>query len=263
MEPSALKQAADAEAAKAEEEYEGLSADERDEITSKPGDQGSATQDREDPTYAPAEPSKDQLRLAKDVYGELKEAHDLGASLTIQKLISIVDTHPNLCSPADWPGEEEELYVEAPVLREIGVPLLKGCEKLELEIKGIAWLFVNRTKWKSHGKTVRGRSKGLDVRAQFLAGGKKAFVEINYHLFKTMNPRQKVATVYAYLRRLDREGKGIAPDFSGFFDELTHFGAHTYRETIALQQAVQDGMQLKLPFQMSVLEALGPEDEKG
>ena len=262
MEPSALKDAAETEATQAEEEYKGLSPDERSELTSSPGDQGSATQDREDPTYAPAEPSKDQLQLAADLYGELKEAHDLGASLTIQKLISIVDVHPSLCSPSDWPGAEEELYLEAPVLREIGVPLLKGCEKLGLEIKGIAWLFVNRTKWKSHGKTVRGRSKGLDVRAQFLTGGKKAFVEINYHLFKTMNPRQKVATVYAYLRRLDREGGTIAPDFSGFFDELRYFGAHTYRETIALQQAVDDGMQLKLPFQMSVLEALDTEDEE-
>jgi hypothetical protein len=30
-----------------------------------------------------------------------------------------------------------------------------------------------------------------------------------------MNPRQKAATVYAYIRRLARDGKTIAPDFSG------------------------------------------------
>ena len=263
MEPSAMKQSADAEADQAEEEFKNLSEEERAAIESSPGDQGSATQDdREDPTYAPSEPNKDQLKLAEAAYQELKEAHDLGADLTITKLISIVDVHGRMQTPTGWPGEEDDLYVEAPVLKEIGVPLLKGCEKLEMEIPRIVWLFVNRTKWKSHGKTVRGKSKGLDARAEFLTGGKRAFVEINYHLFKTMNPRQKVATVYACLRRLARDGKTIAPDFSGFFDELSLFGLHTYRETIALQRAVEDGQQLKLPFQMSVLEAAGPEDEE-
>lgn len=228
-------------------------------VQALPGEQGIATQGTiEDPSYSPPAPTQGELNIASDVYGELNtEAHDLADETVIEKLMQIVDVHPELVTPHDWKGEADEEYREAPVISRMVSILCRGCNRIEVSSRKVIPLWRNKERWTSSGQKVRGVGKGLDKRARFLTDGAHAVVEINFHLFKTMNPRQKVFTVYHALRSIDADGKRRAPDFNGYYDELELFGAGTFREMVAMANSLERGAARNLPYQLSLLEEFG------
>lgn len=227
------------------------------EPKSQPGEQGSATQDDEPAAYAPKEPTKQELKAAEDVLRELRSrAQDYGPQRTIDALIQVVDVVPGFTVPTEWQGEEDEEFRDAPTVSEIAALLIRGCHvQLGISPNEVACLWRNKEKWvDSAGHNVRSKAASLDARTRFMTEGVKATIEINFHLFKTMNPAQKVFTIYHALRQIDADGKKISPDFSGFLDELEYFGPRVFREHVALANSMQRGLKREIPFQLSFLD---------
>lgn len=250
----ALKEVADREAAEAEAEHATL------QTSAEAGEQGIATQEEpEDPEYTPPEPTEGERKAAQEVLLQLQSrVNDYGPQATIDALIQIVDrVEPFIC-PADWPGEEEDQYRESSMVQQMASFLLRGCRvHLEMSPRKLVCLWRNHENWKSKGKKVRGMSKSFSKRTRFLTDGALASIEINFHLFKTMNPLQKVATVYRALRELDAEGKAIAPDFEGYLDELELFGMRVFRDMVAMHNAAQRGLEVEHEHQLSLLDEMG------
>ena len=227
-------------------------------IDVKPGDQGSATQEDdgfEAPDYVPPDPTKEEIKSAEAVFYELQNrAREMGAERVIEALLQVVDTHPQFITPMDWQGEEDEEYREAPLVERIGGFLISGCPKLEVSQQKVTYVWRNKEKWHSKGVTIRSNAKSLGKMAKFLTNGVHAVVEMNFHLFKHMNPLQKVFSVYHALRHLDKEGAQRPYDFEGFFDEPELFGSTVFRELVTLANAMERGKERDLPYQLSLLD---------
>jgi|GEM_PF-3494234 len=238
------------------------------ELGVQPGDQGSATDDAETVAdeadkYVPPEPTPDEVKTAEEVFTELQQQgpRQIGAERTIEALLQIVDRRPQFVCPMDWMGEEDEEYREAPLVERIGGLLLQACPKLEISQRKVIYLWRNKEKWTSKGVTVRSKANGLSKRVQFLAEDAYAVVEVNFHVFKHMNPLQKVATIYHALRALDTDGKQRPNDFEGFFDELELFGVGTFREMVTMANALERGKSVDHPHQLSLLDEVEESEE--
>jgi len=235
---------------------------------SKPGENGIATQDAEPVSapYTPPQPTQNEIRLAGEVLTELRDrAQDLGPQKTIEGLIQVVDVHPEFITPEGWPGEEDELYLEAGVVREIVNILLRGCgPKLAISPRKVACLWKNHEKWTKGGKTVRTQTVSHDARTRFYTGGVLATIEVNFHHFRTLNPLQKVFSLYHALRELDAAGSRQPPDFVGYFDELEVFGPYVFREMVTMFGAAKRGQQdaSGLPYQLSLLDEMTIEEKE-
>lgn len=238
------------------EEIEGLGVE--------PGEQGSATSEPELDTGGYEPPDRDELtqedlKLADELVSELRtRAQELSAEQVVDKLVRVVDIHPSFLTPMSWPGADDETYRGAPIVGEIAGLLCRGCPHIEIHYRDLIPLWKNADSWKSRGRVIRSKEKSLSKFDRFLSDGAKATVIVNYQLFKTMNPLQKVFTVYQALRRLDRDGKTIPPHFEGFADELWIFGSRVFRELVTLKTAVEKASEREdrlEQYQLSLLES--------
>ena len=262
MTEETLADVAQREAAEAEAEFEAGAVpavqDEGDVslVDSEPGEQGAATQDEEPAEYQAPEPSQDEVKRALAALKELRaRVNDYGPERTVESLVAIVDVASAMRRPEAWPGAEDEEFHVAPEIKEIGTLLLKGCRaKLTLSPKDVIWLWRNKEKWTSRGQTVRHNTKSLDTRTSFLTDGARAVVEVNFHHWATLNPLQKIFTVYHALRELDGTGSPQAPDFVGYFDELEVFGPRVFRDMVTLENSLKRGAERELPYQLSLLD---------
>lgn len=235
----------------------------RSEIEALPGEQGVATEDEaEGPAYEPPdreELTPEELELADEVVGRLRtSAHDMSPERVVDDLVRVVDVHTAFLTPRSWPGEADETYREAPVVREIGVVLCRGMPNIEIHAADVMFLWKHAKTWTSRGRVIRSKEKSLSSFDRFLTDGQKAAVIVNFELFKTMNPLQKVFSVYQALRRLDAAGKLVPPHFEGFEDELRIFGGRVFRELVTLRtaaEAAKEREQSISAFQLSLLEA--------
>ena len=106
--------------------------------TSKPGDQGVATQhapaeDKAPPVWERPDVSKKDRTNAEAVFMKLEsDAQDMGAEAVIDALVAIVDVFPELTIPHQWPGEAGEEYRESPVIERIALLLCRGCPKIQV-----------------------------------------------------------------------------------------------------------------------------------
>ena len=233
---------------------------------SQPGDQGIATQDEGNGLagdYEAPEPSEEELAVAATVFRELRDrVNDYGPEQTVEALIQAVDVVPELCRPEEWPGETDGEYHRAPQLDEIGALLLKGCRaKLPISPKHVVFLWRNKEKWTLRGVTVRSNTKSFDQRTSFLLKGRLAVVEINFHHWKTLNPLQKIFTVYHALREIDEDGASQHPDFEGYLDELEVFGPRVFRDMALLAASIERGSERELPYQLSIFDQMEDEEE--
>lgn len=205
------------------------------------------------------EPTPEETENAGEVVSVLEaEAEEMGPEGTVDALIQVVDVHADFTVPNTWPGETDEEFREAPVLRRIGVLLAKASPKIEVSPYRVAFLWKNKKSWTRQGVQIRAQGKSLDGLTQFFTDGKVAAVIGNYQHFRLLNTRQKVASVYHALRSFDKDGAVIPNQFEGFFDELELFGTGTFQSDVALASAVSRAQERQLPFQLSLLDE--PED---
>ena len=237
-----LADVADREAAEAEEEFTGLD-------TGAPDDG-----EPDEPTYTPPVPTAGDKKTAEKVYAELKKVDILGHEAAVNGLLQLLDIHPVFCTPGEWPGDENDEYHESTRLHAMAEILVKGCPKLTVDPSKVIFLWRNKEKWLSGGKTVRGNVKSFAQRVVYLLEGKVATVEMNYHHWKTLNPLQRVFSLYHELRQLAQTGKTVPPEFSGFYDEMEVFGPRVFREMMELQRVVEVGSQVTFPHQLSLFE---------
>ena len=191
--------------------------------------------------YTAPEPTQKDLDLAGDVFSQLVDgSREMGAQSVIDSLISIVDVHGQLRTPENLfasSAADEEKYELAPNLNEIVRILVRGCPKLEVNPGLVVCYFKDHEKWTSAGQKVHGKVKRFDGFLQHHLEGMKAALIINYHLFATFNPRQKIFTLYRLLREIDDQGKRRAPDYVGYFEEPGLFGAGVHEEHAKIARA--------------------------
>lgn len=229
----------------------------------KPGAQGTATQEDDDfkaPDYVPPDPTREQVKNATSVFQELQSrARDMGAERVIEALLQVVDTHPEFITPMEWPGEKEDEYRESSVVQRIASFLISGCPKIEISPRKVVCLWRQKESWQSKGVTIRSDAKSFSKLTRFLTEGAYATIEVNYNLFRHMNPLQKIFTIYDALRHLDNEGKMRPHDFDGFFDEVELFGPAVFQEMVSMVNALERGKDRALPYQLSLLDEIDEE----
>ncbi len=207
----------------------------------------------ESDAYIPAEPTKDELTAATSVYTALKKGvAKYSDDQTVSALIALVDVHKAFSTPENWMAEEDDEYEESSVVANIAKYLLLGCRQLDLKPTSLVCLWRNKDKWMDGERTKRSASTKFNTRTQFLVEGKKAAIEINFHHWLTLNPLQKVQTIYHELRGRSGDGVAIAPDFVGFFSELEVFGARSFHEFIELGRSVALAETVEHPHQLDV-----------
>lgn len=234
-----------------------------------PGAQGIATQDDDAPdveAYEPPEPNEQELALASDLYHKLDaEAGDMNGQAVVDHLIALTDVHDRFRTPELFgdSSDDRDRYHPAEVVQEIARFLVKPRTlPIEAPYRLLVFYFKDHEKWTSGGRKVYGQVKRFDGFFQYHLEGMKAAVLVNYHAWKAMNPRQKVAQVYRLLREIDKDGKKRVPDYAGYFDEPGLFGAGVHPETVTMAKAfVQDAAaHVGDPHQLSVLAGIYPED---
>lgn len=215
------------------------------------------------PPYRPKAPSSEELRAAREVANRLKKPSEIGADNVISALVAIVDVIDPYKTPTEWPGKEDEEYSSKAndVLEAIARALEGGIRQVVVNPNSLAFLWRNKEKWTSKGETVRGKAVSLNTRSSFLAAGIRGVVEINFHHWLTLNPLQKVFTLYRELRRFDVETKtSRPPDFVGYFDELDLFGSRVFRDMVELESRMK-GSEADHPYQLSIFNGEGGEHE--
>ena len=156
MEQQTLKGAAEQEALQAEAEFKNKSKGRKKPngkakpngdaaVTSKPGEQGVATQeppaDKPPPIWTRPDVSKKDLSNAEQVFKKLdSDAQDMKPEAVIDALIAVVDVLPELTIPAQWPGEASEEYRHAPIVERIGLLLCRGCPNIEISGRKVGFL---------------------------------------------------------------------------------------------------------------------------
>lgn len=202
---------------------------------------GAEAEQEETAGYTPPEPSQDELALADDVFRELVErGPELGDQKVIDKLIAIVDVHTQLRTPENLfasSGADDEKFELAPSLNELVRLLCRGCAKLEVNPGKVVCYWKDHERWTSHGQKVHGKVKRFDGFLQHHLEGMLAALQINYHLYRTYNPRQKVFTIYRLLREVDADGSKRAPDYTGYFEEPGLFGIGVHEEHCRIARA--------------------------
>jgi hypothetical protein len=211
-------------------------------------------------------PSQEDIVRADAALRELQErAQDMGPEAVIDALLQVVDVHPEMKVPSQWPGESTETLIEAEFIASVGKLLLRGCPKLEASPTKVRWLWRNKKTWTVNGVAVRSEPRKLGELTRFYARGAVAAVVCNYQLFRLLNTRQKIQAIYNALRQLDAEGTIRPPQFSGFFDELQLFGTGTNETDVHLVRAIEKGQGRQLPFEfppLSVGDPDAPADEQ-
>jgi len=257
-----LRKVADREAEAAEAEV-GLTVEDGGQVEVEPGEQGIATQEEDEvPEYVPPEATKEEVATARKALAELRrQVRNIGGERTVEGLIALMDVHPDLTTPLEWQGENDEEYRPAQVVERVVALLTAGCPQIEITPKKVICLWRNKQTWTSRGVTVRSRAKSLGGLDRYLTDDCWAVLEVNFHLFKHMTPLQKVWTCYHALRELDGKGKLRPADFVGYFDELEIFGARVFRDTVRLANSVKRGLDTEHPFQLSLLEEMDDEED--
>ena len=264
MEQQTLKGAAEQEALQAEAEFKNKSKGRKKPngkakpngdaaVTSKPGEQGVATQeppaDKPPPIWTRPDVSKKDLSNAGQVFKKLdSDAQDMKPEAVIDSLIAVVDVLPELTIPAQWPGEAREEYRHAPIVERIGLLLCRGCPNIEISGRKVGFLWRNKKTWTKRGAAVHALGKSYGALLAHHSGGFNAAVIVNFQIFRTLNTRQKVRAIYKALRCLDENGTVIPNHFEGFYDELELFGTGTSPEDHRLATAVVSAQQRELPF---------------
>ena len=207
-----------------------------------PGEQGIATLDEDVPeAYVPPEPTQQELGLADEVFRNLDaHAQDMEDLDVVEALIALVDVHKQFRTPTDLfasSDDEAEKFEGASVVDEIARLLCRGCSRIEAPYRSLVFYFKDHEKWTSAGQKVHGKIKRFDGFLQHHLEGQKAAVIVNYHLFKVLNPRQKVFHVYNLLREIGENGERLAPDWTGYFEEPGLFGAGVHEEWVRMAQA--------------------------
>lgn len=230
------------------------------EPSSQPGEQGIATQDEEEAieAYTPPEPTQDELKIADEIFVGLEARDNTPPEDVIRGVISLIDVHKNFVTPELFGGKDEdrEIYAPASVVGEIARILCRGCPKIVAPYSRLVFWFKDHEKWTSAGVTVDAQVKRFDGFFQHINEGVVAAIIVNYHHWRTLNPRQRVFTVYHALRELDAEGKRVAPDWGGFFEEPSLFGAGVHREMVTMARAfVKDAAEhVGEVYQLSILD---------
>ena len=207
-----------------------------------PADAAAATEPEEKGPdhYEATEPAQDEIEIAVDVFRKLKDdAREMGDQAVIDALIGIVDVHKQLRTPELFGSgsDEDDKYETADNVAEIARILCASSSKLVVNPNYIVFYWKDHEKWTSHGQKVHGSVKRFDGFHQHHNDGQLAAVLVNYHLFKTLNPRQKIFQVYHLLRELDEKGGTRAPDYVGYFDEPGLFGAGVSEEMCNIARA--------------------------
>lgn len=229
------------------------------EPTSVPGEQGIATQEEEAvQAYTPKEPTQEELSLAEDIFQGLEEREAMPPEDVIRSLINLIDVHKNFVTPELFgtKDEDREIFAPASVVGEIARLLCRGCPKIEAPYSRIGFWFKDHEKWTSAGITVDAQVKRFDGFHQHIHDGMVAAIIVNYHHWRTLNPRQRVFTVYHALRQIDKGGQRTAPDWVGFFEEPGLFGAGVHREMVTMARAfVKDAADhVGEVYQLSILD---------
>jgi hypothetical protein len=228
--------------------------------TSQPGDQGIATQDDDAviEKYTPPEPTQQDLRLADEIFTGLEGRENTPPEDVIRSLITLIDVHLNFITPELFGSKDEdrELFAPASVVGEIARLLCRGCPKITAPYSRIGFWFKDHEKWTSAGVTVDAQVKRFDGFQQHINDGMVAAIIVNYHHWRTLNPRQRVFTVYHALRQIDTTGQRTAPDWVGFFEEPGLFGAGVHREMVTMARAfVKDAADhVGEVYQLSILD---------
>lgn len=230
----------------------------------RPGENGIATQEEEEapPTYEPKEPTQQELGIAQEILDELENRRGMSPEAVVSALIRIVDVHAKFTTVPDLFENTDEIYAPASVVGEIA-RLLCRCPKIEVPYLKVGFWFKDHEKWTSAGQTVDAQVKRYDGFHQYVNEGMLAAIIVNYHHWRTLNPRQKVFSVYHALRELDQDGKRIAPDFVGYYEEPGLFGAGVHREMVTMARAfVKDAPERAgEPYQLSILDEVYDEEE--
>lgn len=199
--------------------------------------------------YEPPDPSKQELKLADEVFRDLMDkAEQFGIQKVVDALIGIVDVHAELRTPEIFGSskKDDDPYEVAANIGQIARFLTRASSKLEINANKVVFYYRNHEKWTKGGRKVHSSGKKLDGLTSYHLKGMLAFIEINYHLWKTFNPRQKVYTVYHALRERDEDGSKVAPDFQGYFEEPGIFGPGVHEETCRIARAfVRDAAERK------------------
>lgn len=207
--------------------------------------------------YEPKEPTEKELGLADEIFVQLDSDRTLEDQAVIDGLIRLVDVHKQFLTPELFGSRDndDEIWQGASVVGEIA-RLLCRCNKIEAPYRLVGFWFKDHEKWTSAGQTVEAQVKRYDAFHQHINDGQVAALIVNYHHWKTLNPRQKVFVVYHALRELDPKGKTLAPDWVGYFDEPGLFGAGVHREMVTMSRAfVKDAPDHKdAPYQLSILD---------
>jgi len=227
-----------------EPEDEGIEEETTDglNLEAPPGDED---QESESPPYVAPTPSKKDVKTAEKVWESIKGADIIGADSAVSSLLQLIDVHPLFTPPEQWPAEEEDEYCESSQLALMASVLIRGCPKLTVNPNSVRFLWRNKEKWVSGGKTVRGNVAKHNTRTRFLTDGSVASLEINFHHWKTLNPLQRTFALYHELRQLDQAGSLLGPDFTGFYDEMEVFGPRVFREMMELQRVVEIGARVE------------------
>lgn len=239
-----LAEIAEREADEAEKEVVTLNTEEGPEEDGEPGEE----------VYVPPEYTAQEKKAATAVLAQVRKTDILGPSAAVEALLQLVDVLPMFTPPKEWPGKEDEEYHEAKEVANMAEILVKGCKNLTINPDHLICLWRNKEKWEAGGKTVRGAAKSFPIRVRHLLQGKRACVEINYHHFKTLNPLQRIFSVYHEIRILDKNGGTQKPQFTGFYDEMEIFGSRVFREMMELARVIELGAEVTHPHQLSIFE---------
>lgn len=253
-----LKDVAEAEAAEAEAEFEERESPFPDP-TPEPGEQGIATHDSEpEESYSAPEPTQGELKLADEVFRKLDDrARDMTDLEVVEALIQLVDVHAQFRTPEGLfasTDDDAEKFAAASAVAEVARLLCRGCMRIEAPWRKLAFYFIDHERWTKAGRKVHGSVKRFDGFLQHHLEGQVAAVIVNYHLWLTLNPRQKVFHVYNLLRGIGPKGKTVAPDWQGYFEEPGLFGAGVHEEWVTMARAfVHDAKDAGSVHQLSIL----------
>ena len=237
-----LVQVAEREAAEAESEEVTLDTDMEEET------------EPDEPKYTPPKVTAADRKAANAVLKATQDADILGPEGAVSALLQLIDIQPMFTMPEEWPGDEEDEYFESKVLEDMARILGKGCPRITVNPLKVVFLWRNKEKWTAGGKTVRGNVKSFPTRVRYLLENRVACVEINFHHYKTLNPLQRIFTLYHELRQLSPDGGILKPDFSGFYDEMEIFGARTFRENMELARVMELGAQVTHQHQLPLFD---------
>lgn len=209
--------------------------------------------------------SPGELELSEDVLSRLRDrAGDMTPEAVVDDLMKVVDVHPTLKMPDVWPGTSEEIYRAAPYLAAIGRVLVRGCRgKIEIPQRDIMFVWRRKKKWQRQGVDVRCHARSLNDLSTYLTEGQTCAVVGNYEHFRFLNTRQRVAAIYHALRSFDTKGKLKPPQFEGWYDELSLFGAGTNEQTANLARAVEHGAKRSLPYEAQATLFGNDDDDEG